>query len=309
VEPKLTGELRRDPLSGRTVVIAPGRAARPGVARPRIEAATQAELDTCPFCAGREHMTPPETLRFPEQGAEGWQVRVVPNRYPAFERQDVVIHSPRHVRSFAELDDGEVELVADAWRIRANAARAEGFGYVQAVINEGRLAGASLAHSHSQLVWLREAPPAVIQEGDAQAAVSEILKQIQRRSDPAEFEVQQAGDVLAFCPPAGRGPYEVLITNPYGHPESGYDAKELSLGLRVLRDVIRRLRAVEGSIPWNAWLHTHDSDWHIELLPRLTVFAGIELGAGIYVNPLPPEEAARRLREAVMDPPARPLDR
>ncbi len=258
---------------------------------------TQEELDTCPFCAGREHMTPPETLRLPEHGGGGWQVRVVPNLYPAFERQEVAIHSPRHVRSFAELGDGEVELVAEAWRVRARAARDEGFPYVHAAINEGRLAGASLAHSHSQLVWLRDEPPAVIQEGDAEAAVCEMLKQIQHQSGPAEFEVQRARDVLAFCPPAGRVPYEVLITNPGAKEGDAYESEGLRLGLIVLRDVVRRLRAVEGPVPWNAWVHA-GNHLHIELVPRLTVFAGVELGAGIYVNTLAPEEAAARLRNA-----------
>lgn len=248
---------------------------------PQIEPPTEAELESCPFCGGREDRTPPETLALPERepaDSPGWTVRVVPNLYPAFERQEVVVHSPRHVRSFAELEDGEVELVAEAWRRRM---RDVPRGYVHALINEGRLAGASLAHSHSQLVWLREPPPELV---------------LALGADPADAladgtEVEVTATVTAACPAASRVPYETLIA-----PQAlGADMAE---GLRLLRNVVRRLRAVEGPVPWNAWLHHTLDRWHIELVPRLTVFAGIELGAGIYVNTLAPEDAARALREA-----------
>ena len=114
-------------------------------------------------------------LVLPEEGP--WTVRVVPNLYPALERQEVVVHSPRHVRSFAELEDAELELVAQAWRERFAAAGAAGFPYVHAMVNEGRYAGASLAHSHSQLVWLREPPPAVTgEQADGDCAVCRLLE-------------------------------------------------------------------------------------------------------------------------------------
>lgn len=251
-------------------------------------------------------MTPPETLRLP--AGDAWQVRVVPNLYPALERQEVVIHSPRHVRSFADLDDGEVALVAEAWRTRAWEARAEGFSYVHAVVNEGKLAGASLAHSHSQLIWLREPPPAVVAEGDARAGILALVRDLDDRAESQAFGVEVLDGVVAFCPPAGRAPYEVLITTPAAPAGEGLDAGSLPSALLLLRNVVRRLRCAEGPVPWNAWAHA-SSHFHLELVPRLTVFAGLELGAGIYVNPLPPEEAARRLREAVTDPPAMPPDR
>jgi UDPglucose--hexose-1-phosphate uridylyltransferase len=281
-------------------VIAPGRARRPGAARGRVEPPTSDELDSCPFCEGREDRTPPETLALPAReppDSPGWRVRVVPNLYPAFERQEVVIHTPRHARSFAELEDEEVEAVAKAWRLRARAAGDAGFGYVHALINEGREAGASLAHSHSQLVWLRDPPPAVVEERDAATAIFELLTSIRRPRTAPDLEVELDYDVLAFCPPASRAPYEVLISNAYIRDEAGFEAEAFPRGLLVLRNVVRRLRAIEGAVPWNAWVHVA-SDWHIELVPRLTVFAGIELGAGIWVNTLAPEEAAARLRAA-----------
>ena len=126
-------------------MIAPGRAKRPGAARPLLDPPSPDELASCPFCAGHEDMTPPQTLVLPEEG--DWKVRVVPNLYPALERQEVVVHSRRHIRSIAEAEDDELELVAEAWRRRA----ADEPGHVFALLNEGREAGASLPHSHSQL--------------------------------------------------------------------------------------------------------------------------------------------------------------
>jgi UDPglucose--hexose-1-phosphate uridylyltransferase len=206
-------------------------------------------------------------------------VRVVPNLYPAFERQEVVVHSPRHVRSFAELSDAEIAAVGGAWRARA---RAELAGYLLALVNEGRFAGASRAHSHSQLVWLRETPPAVASETGAVEAVL------------GEYELAEEDGVALAVHPAGRVPYELVIA-PRAAGGPAFSDRRLGAALRLLRDAARRLRALEGPLPWNAWLHD-GPHWHLEVLPRLTQLAGLELGAGIYVNVVPPEEAADRLR-------------
>jgi UDPglucose--hexose-1-phosphate uridylyltransferase len=197
----------------------------------------------------------------------------------------VVVHSPRHAVSVADLSDDELSLVAQAWAARAEAARVEGFPYVHAVVNEGRAAGASLPHTHSQLVWLRTPPPAVVSERNGDCRVCGLL----------------ADEALAVEPgvvvhPAGRGPYELLVA-PVEHDERGLASPLLAGALQALARSLRRLSAAEGRVPLNAWLHA-EAHWHIEVLPRLTVFAGVELGAGIYVNPLPPEEAARALRQA-----------
>ena len=254
------------------MAVAPGRALRPGASSPPAD-----ELDSCPFCAGREERTPPETFRI----GDPWRVRVVPNLYPALERHEVVVHTPEHLRSIAELTDEQLELVAEAWRIRAAAARAEGFHYVHALVNEGRPAGASLPHTHSQLVWLRETPPAALAERD----LSRLLE--------GEVVVEHGGLVL-LCPHASRVPYEMLVA-PAASQDGAFESPLLAPALAVVAEGVRKLRALEPEVPLNVWLH--DAGWwHLEVVPRLTVFAGLELGAGIYVNPLPPEEAARALR-------------
>lgn len=249
-------------------MIAPGRAKRPGAARAELDPPTAEELETCPFCAGHEEMTPPQTLVLPEHG--DWRVRVVPNLYPALERQEVVVHSRRHVRSLAELEGDEPELVAEAWQRRAAAVP----GYVHALVNEGRKAGSSLPHSHSQLVWLPESPPA--------------------RARPRLEVFAEVDGLVVGCPWASRLPYETVIAPEQPDP-SGIASTLLGPAVRRLVAVVGRLHAVEGPVPLNAWLEHDAHDWRLVLLPRLTILAGLELGAGIFVNTLPPEEAARRL--------------
>ena len=195
-------------------------------------------------------------------------MRVVPNLYPAFDRQEVVVHSPRHVRTFAELTDDEVAAIAEAWE-----ARRETGGYMHACVNEGRAAGSSLPHSHSQLVWLDAPPPEVAREEGRQPELVTALV------------VAERGGMRAAVHPVGRLPYESVIA---GEPF------ELEAALFLLRDIVARLRAVEGPVPWNAWLHPG----HLEVVPRLNVLAGVELGAGIYVNTVAPEDAAAALRSA-----------
>ena len=217
-------------------------------------------------------------------------MRVVPNLYPAFEHQEVIVHSPRHVRSVADLTEDELAPVAAAWHRRLGAARDAGFAYPYLLINEGTAAGASLPHSHSQLVWLREAPPEAaaelprLQKGNC--ALCEVL-----RDESLEIAVE--GDLSLRAAPAGRAPYELLIAPRAHSADPGED--ELAGVLALLRRAVLSLRAQEGPVPLNAWLHT-GAHWHVEVVPRLTVFAGLELGAGLYVNSLPPEEAAALLR-------------
>ncbi len=219
-------------------------------------------------------------------------MRVVPNLYPAFERQEVVVSCPRHARSLAELNEIELAAVAVAWRARAESAQAEGFGYMHALLNEGRAAGASLAHSHTQLVWLREVPETVAGErtNDGDCGVCELL------GAAADYVIAEQDGVVCFAHPAGRLPYEVLIA-PRAHGGGGFASRSLPTALVLLADAIRRLHGIEGAVPLNAWLH-ENGHWHLELVPRLSVLAGIELGAGIYVNALPPETAAAALRVA-----------
>jgi UDPglucose--hexose-1-phosphate uridylyltransferase len=287
-------------------VVAPGRAKRPGAKSPPIGPPSEDELLSCPFCEGREGKTPPESLALGgsegrQPDTPGWRVRVVPNLYPAFERQEVVIHGPEHARSLAELDDSLLGLVAEAWRQRAQTRRAEGLPFLHALVNEGHDAGASLAHSHSQLVWLpEEAPAAVAERGGGECRVCALVA----GELAAEARVVAERDGLVLLSPwAGRVPYELLVA-PVEHEDDGFESPLLGPALALVAGGLRRIRAVEGAHPLNLWLHT-GSHWHIEVLPRLSILAGLELGAGVYLNALAPEDAAAALRKAAVG--ARPV--
>ena len=260
--------MRFDPASGRTVAIAPARGTRPGASEP-----VRNELESCPFCGGHEDRTPPETLRL----GNPWRVRVVPNLYPALERQEVVVHTPEHLRSVGELEDDQLELVAEAWQRRA----ADVPGYVHALVNEGRAAGSSLPHTHSQLVWFREPPPAPAAESGLSLDGEVVLER---------------GGVVALCPRVSRVAYELVIAPTEPEPHA-YRSERLGTALALLGEAARRIHAVAGRVPLNAWLHDTEH-WHLEVFPRTSVLAGIELGAGVYLNAVPPEEAARLLRAA-----------
>jgi UDPglucose--hexose-1-phosphate uridylyltransferase len=252
-------------------VIAPGRAKRPGAGRPQLDPPSADELASCPFCAGHEDMTPPQTLVLPEEG--DWKVRVVPNLYPALDRQEVVVQSRRHIRSIGEAEDDELELVAEAWRRRA----ADEPGYVFPLLNEGREAGASLPHSHSQLVWLPRPPPL--------------------RMRPRGETILEWNGLVAASPWASRVPYETVV-GPAEPDDDALASPYLAPTLKLLAELVRRLQRLEGHVPLNAWIERRPNDWSLVLFPRLNVLAGLELGAGIYVNTLAPEEAAERLRTA-----------
>ena len=226
--------------------------------------------DECPFEAGREDRTPPETLRI---GDDPWQVRVFPNLYPAFER-------PRGRRPHAEarrLARRPRRRAAVARRGGVAAAReAEPAGYLHALVNEGREAGASREHTHSQLVWLGDPPPPETQHGVER----------ERWSVVAERD-----GLVSACPYVSRLPYELVIA-PADPRGNAFGDDLLPRAVVLLGEAVRRLQAVQdGAVPLNAWLHASD-DWHIEVLPRTATLAGIELGARIYVNSVSPEDAA-----------------
>lgn len=308
-------------MSGRWVVVAPSRARRPGAPRPG-GAETADDRTGCPFCEGREAATPPETFAIAPPGRApdrpGWRVRVVPNKFPAFGpwprggdredglfarraavgRQEVVVHTPRHVRTIGDLGVRELELVAEAWQARAAAAAEAGFPYVHALVNEGAGAGASLAHSHSQLVWLEEEPPLVHVEHELQEAAGGCLlcRVLDEERRQRVRLVEERDGIVLVCPFAGRQPYEMLAA-PLECEREPFASRSLAAALVLAAEGIRRLRVAEGPVALNVWLHA-GGHWHLEILPRFGVLAGIELGSGYYVNTMAPESAAGILRES-----------
>lgn len=305
-------------------MIAPVRGERPGSSR-RLEAPDLAATQgPCPFCPGRESETPPETLALAGPGraanAPGWRLRVVPNRFPAFGdaglptddglfarrpaigRQEVVVHTPRHLASLADLTSPEIDEVARAWRSRAEASRRAGFSVQRAIANEGPDSGATLAHTHSQLIALpRESAARLAVLGrlaDGPCLACAVVAEERRR---AERIVVDDGELVAHCPWASRQPYEVRIAPVRCEPDA-YASDLLAPALALAAECLRRIRGAAGGwVPVNVQLATSPLDaavghWWLEVVPRLTVPSMAELQGDVGVNPVPPELAAARLR-------------
>jgi UDPglucose--hexose-1-phosphate uridylyltransferase len=278
------------------VVVAPGRSARPGALGRTTRIADAA---TCPFCEGHEAMTPPEVLALGRASAKadtpGWTVRVVPNKFPAIPGQEVVIHGPAHVTAFAELPDEVVREALVAWGLRREHHRAAGAAYLLAAINEGPAAGASLDHSHSQLVPFDIVPPAAADEVPAFAGECALCAAL--REEDART-IRRADGLRTFAPRWSRFAYELWIAPDAHAAEPGWE--ELAT---ALADAVRRLRAVVGTdLAWNCVVYPAPAavdrwHWHAEVWPRLTVVAAAELGAGLWINIVDPDIAAGELRQ------------
>jgi UDPglucose--hexose-1-phosphate uridylyltransferase len=252
-------------------------------------------------------MTPPEVLALGRAGGEpdtpGWTVRVVPNKYPAIPGQEVVAHGPAHVTAFAELPQTVVREALRAWELRREHHRAAGAAYLLTAVNEGPAAGASLDHSHSQLVPFADVPPAVAAEMPAFAPPCALCAAV-AREDARTIRLEDG--LRTFAPHWSRFAYELWIV-PERH--TGEVAAPEALAPALL-DATGRLRAVLGEgLAWNAVLHApplrgdDPYHWHVEIWPRLAVAASVELGAGIWVNIVDPDVAAGELRSADPLPP------
>jgi len=313
-------ELRRDELSGRWVLLAPGRAARPhtfGSAGADVPGP-----DACPFCTGNEHLTPPEVYRTGDGAPDtpGWRVRVVPNLYPivggpdagpgATGAHEVVVLSPAHDHSFAQLDDVQAAEVLTVLRDRARHHLAAGRTFVQVVINHGRAAGASIAHPHAQVVALDLVPPAValaVERFDA-AGHDLVVADLDRAGDDLRLV---DGPVAAWCPRAGSTPYELrlaLRSDGSRFDEARDDDMRPLAG--ATRSVLARLAVATGDVPYNLVVHTappgtsrESFHWYVEVQTRMAVVAGFEHGTGILVNTVPPEVAAQELGGAAGETP------
>ena len=320
-------ELRRNPLSGRWVTIATDRAARPGDLAPRRLPVESDPDRPCPFCPGHEDESPPALETYGPQGK--WQVRVVPNRYPAFSGDtplelqelgpvytqapasgihEVLVLSPGHATAWPDLDDAQVGLVMAAIRDRIEAhARYGVVRYTQVIVNHGREAGASLEHPHGQLLGTPFVPRALVEEVDAFAddgAGGDCLLCTTAREERREDHriVVDDDGVLVVCPYWAGSPYELLVI-PDDHVarmDHAEPASVVAVG-RALRTALAKLRNLLDDVAYNLVFHTAPAGtdglfhWHVHVTPRVTSVAGFEQGTGVLINIVAPEQAAAQL--------------
>jgi len=309
-------ELRADPLTGELVLLAPGRSARPHTteARPAAPAPTR-----CPFCPGHEADTPPEVTRVGDGAPNqpGWRLRVVPNLYPivggrdasagATGEHEVVIFSPDHDQSFGRLDDDDAVAAFTLLRDRSRAHAAGRHRYVQVAVNEGRAAGASIAHPHAQVVALDFVPPAV-EAALARFATADadLVTADHRRAVGAGGLVLARPHATAWCGLASSSAYEVRVAAPDGGPRfaaaTDGDVEDVAI---TVRDVLHALGSLLEDPPYNVVVHDAPAQgdapyhWWVRVMPRVAVAAGFELGTGVLVETVDPPRAAAEVRAAL----------
>jgi UDPglucose--hexose-1-phosphate uridylyltransferase len=225
---------------------------------------------------------------------------------PALGTNEVIVNAPTPVGSLLELDPEQVEIAMEGWRERMRAHA--GAAYVHVSVNEGREAGASLPHTHAQLYALPFVPAAVARERERFTAywdrtqgrnlLEDLLQEDVRRGDRI---VAIDAEAVAVAPFASRVPFQLQLIPR--RPRARFE-DDGPLGARLLHEVLGRLRAALGKLPpVNLWVRTAPRGaehfcWRIDLLPRLTQLAGLELGTGVNLNVVAPERAAEALREA-----------
>jgi UDPglucose--hexose-1-phosphate uridylyltransferase len=329
-------ELRKDAVTGRWVIISTDRRKRPNDFR--LEPAKVIGGEYCPFCPGREDMTPPEVLAFRQNGGApnrpGWDLRVVPNKFPAlqvegnldregeglFDRMngigahEVIIETPEHKKTFSTMSEPEIERVLWAYRERVlDLKRDIRFRYILVFKNHGAPAGATLEHSHSQLIALPIVPDYVREEIEGarrhftakeRCVFCDIIRQ---ETAVGRRIIHENVDIVALSPYAPRFPFETWLL-PRSHGARFEDAprQQYESLARMLKTVLTRMDRALETPSYNMIIHslpfseqaTEFYHWHVEIIPKLTRTAGFEWGTGFYINPTSPEEAAQVLRTA-----------
>ena len=227
---------------------------------------------------------------------------------PADGSHEVIVNTPRHETSMVALSAEELEVAVAGWRERMRAVAAES-AYAHLIVNEGPAAGASLEHTHAQLYGLRFVPTEIARERERSTAYHQRTMGGHLLGDVAIEEVRRKERMVAIddeailiCPWASRSPFELRIVPR--NPAPSFEA-EGEGGAAMIGTALRALAGVFGALPqFNLWIRTAPSgaeefSWHIDIVPRLTIRAGFELGTGVDISTYAPERAASDLRDAL----------
>ncbi len=342
-------ELRFDPIRNRWVIISTERARRPSDYTVAQDDKSDKTVVVCPFCEGSEEKTPPEIFAIRRNGSKpdspGWSVRVVSNKFPALQIEDdairygmgifdvvsgagaheVIIETPDHSKGLADLDVDWVKDVLVAFRERIrDLFHDPRLRYILIFKNHKAQAGASLAHTHSQLIATPMVPPIVKQElascrenfrAKERCLICDLIKQEIEFGTRIIYETK---DYIIWAPFASSFPFEAwILPKKHLHDFSMLNDERLRELAPVLKLCLTSIKKLLNDPPYNFVIHTSppkferpgqprhwdsidfDFHWHMELIPRLTSIAGFEWGAGFFINPTPPEAAANYLKEEI----------
>ncbi len=327
-------ELRKDPVAKRWVIISVKRGKSPADFKIRMPAR---KGGFCAFCNGNEHTTPPEILALRPDGSKpnstGWTLRVVPNKFPVlhpekqlnqtgegiFEKmegagsQEIIIESPDHNLTLPTMPLKSVEDILRVFSRRISELKKDGrLEYVLIFKNEGEIAGSTLEHTHSQLIALPVMPFLIQEEihnarqyysDKEQCVFCDIIRQ--ETADRTRL-ISENESYVSIAPFASRTPFETWIL-PKSHESSFAPDGTFSLLAQILQKTLRQIEKILNLPPYNMMIHTSPLrdelnkyyHWHIEIKPKLSQTAGFEWGSGFYINPTPPEKAAKFMRETL----------
>jgi UDPglucose--hexose-1-phosphate uridylyltransferase len=363
-------ETRYDWLADRWVIFAPNRSQRPDEFR-HVHRSSSSEVE-CPFCLGNEQLTPESLLVLPRRSKAStspqlptgrfasqrsnrtWQVRVIPNKFPALAPislsglsdldvghlsenhndskrpvlpmldplqssyqlsgvHEVIVETPKHLNSLTQLSPTQCKLVFEAYRQRLNHWRAhDALRYGVVFKNVGSDAGASLSHSHSQLIATTFVPPEVFRCCQRLMQYRESYGKdffedtIEKETIAQKRIVYRSERLIAIAPFASHVPYLVQVLPIKDEPRFEETSSQTLGELAMLaRQMLAAIEKMFPSAAYNFVIHTSPFDpnwdqsfrWRLEIFPRLTKVAGFEWGSDCFINPVIPEEAAARMRE------------
>ncbi len=328
-------ELRREPIVGRWVIVhTPKDSLGPKDFPPAEHVQHQAAI--CQFCSGKEHQTPGEIEAVRLDGSApntpGWTVRVIPNKFPALRIEgdlnkrgigifdmsngvgahEVVVETPDHGKQFADLSVEEMLEVLSKYQSRyVSLAGDQRFKYILIFKNFGESAGATVEHTHSQVIALPMIPKYVREEIEGAKQYHNYRGRcvfcdiIHQEYQEKERIVTENAEFIAFCPYVPRYAFETWLFPKRHNSDFGQLSREdLSHLAKILKELLGRIKTCLANPSYNFFLHlapvnfeTDESyHWHIEIIPKLTEVAGFEWGTGFYIVPTDPGLAARHLK-------------
>ncbi|NOY67034.1 MAG: DUF4931 domain-containing protein [Gammaproteobacteria bacterium] len=350
---KTTREIRIDPIvPTSSVLVATARGMRPRKEEAPAPRDTRKHVDTCPFCRGNEDKTPPTIASYPEE--KQWDIRVVANLYPVlgengsqdnmnfglqqtiegYGRHEVIIDHPSHGIAIHEMSTEHLAMIFKCYqdRMRELYTSDERLKYILAFKNFGPAAGASIPHTHSQIIAMPVVPENLFNELENShqyfekhhkcvfcSLIDEALTyeatiydresgEVRRKINVGQYVIEKNEHFVAIKPFASRYEWEIHIL-PLEH-QADYlltNEEKLQSFAEVLKNSMARLDQVIGGAQYNYFLHSipHSKEfnncsksyhWHLEICPRTSIPSGFELGSGLFVNTISPEDAAEKLR-------------
>jgi UDPglucose--hexose-1-phosphate uridylyltransferase len=350
-------EIRINPIvPSESVLVATARSMRPKKEEAPVQHDSRSHVETCPFCQGNEAMTPALIIQVPDDGK--WKLRVVENLYPVlgddrrdpnfafglqqaidgYGRHEVVIDHESHGIRIHEMTEEHLALLLSLYRDRMEQLyhSDDRLKYVLIFKNFGPAAGASIGHTHSQIIAMPVVPDNVQSEVRSSNAyyrashqcifcslINEALTfeatlydresgEIRRKINVGQFVIERSKRFVAIKPFASRYEWEMHIL-PLAHQADFLDSgpEEIADLAGILKRTMARLNEVLGGVQYNFFLHSlpHGTEysgsaaafhWHIEICPRTSIPTGFELGSGLFVNTICPERAAEQLRNVVI---------